>query len=252
MDNDYERITTFIKTLIEYSGIKYLSEENFIVEALTFLLLTCGIDLQSKFQLLYYQLQNDYVPWGFSAPKNNDANFVNSVEVFISLIDILMRLDVNRRVLQCHHCRTKCSCEVVATFLLSEIDLFTMQDPVQQVEQQLEAAIEDTPVVENASTPIVLGDLSKCNFINNKAIDTIVDIDISSQAKVVLNDLDNDDKMINNSEEATLSGSYSQAVSKNYDTWKGHNDDGIPIINYDALFGHQTIHDPDLQLDCGV
>lgn len=252
LDKDNERITTFFKTLLEYSGIKYFSEENFIVEALTFLLLTCNIDIQDKFQLFYYQLQNDYVPWGFSAPENNDATLIDSVDILTSLIDILMRLDVNRKVLQCHHCRTKCGCDVVATFLVSEIELFTMQDPAQQIVDDKRAVTEYASAVENASNPITLGANKEENFINNETCDIIINSNISSQENSVLNDLDKDNS-IASSGEATLSMNYiSFPPVPNFDAWKGHNDNGIPIINFDALFGHKAIDDLDLQHDCRV
>lgn len=255
MDNDNERITTFIKTLLEYSEIKFYSEENFIIEALTFILLTCNINITDRFQLLYYQLQNNYVPWGFSAPKNKDARNLDSVEVFNSLINIMLRLDVNRKVLQCHHCKSKCSCEVVATFSISEIELFTMQDPIHQ-------AAEPPPAVNNEETPDnTTVEASITNAITMRSESFIIDFEcnlqecgsqesLSSQTNSVPNG-NNVDARRTNSEEATLSSSYDIPQQKNYDAWKGHNDEGIPIINFDAMFGHSE-HDPDLQLNCKV
>lgn len=250
MDKQNERITTFVMTLLEYSGIKYYSEENFIVEALTFVLLTCDIDITKKFQLLYYQLQNDYVPWGFSAPRNNDARKLNSVDIFISLVNIMLRLDVSRQVLQCHHCKSKCCCEVVATFLIEEIDLLTMQDPINQIaDQNMEAVnINSSDINEIASiiNPITMLSDSFIIKIEEECQDFI-----SSQANSVLNDMDNGVKRKYDAEEATLSSYVINPSLRNYDAWKGHNDEGIPIINFDALFGH-TEYDLDLQLDCRV
>lgn len=232
--------------MIEYSGIKFYSEENLLVEALTFVLLTCEIDIREKFGLLYYQLQNDYVPWGFSAPIDNDVNNINSVDLFNSLIQVMLRLDVNRKVLQCMHCRTKCSCEVVATYLESEIELFTMQDPPVQVAINHAATLEPEQMTSfDIQNPILLNNQS---FIVE--VPHCVGTLSSQRQNVMLNDLDTVER--SDSSEATLTVRRCNPPFNNYDAWKGHNDDGIPIINFDAMFGHQDKDDLDLQLDCGV
>lgn len=246
LDNDTERITTFIKTLLEYSGMKYYSAENFMVETLTFILLMCEIDVKSKFQLFMYQLHNDYVPWGFEDPLHMDAGLLNFTDVFESLINILLRLDVNRKVLQCYHCRSKCSCEVVATYSDSELNLFALQDPIDQVVETI-ADQQRTPdtnvIIQHISHPITM--------LSHSFIIDIPEFKFFSQ---------NDNSMLNDSEfvkrkrcdteEATLLVYHNPNVV-NPHVWKGHNDDGIPIINFDAMFGHTDI-DLDLQLDCKV
>lgn len=244
IDQDIERITTFIQTLIEYAQLKFYSEENFIVEALTFVLLTCGIDITSKLRLLYYQLQNDYVPWGFSAPPNRNVKSLNSVDIFESLIEIMLRLDVNKKVLQCYHCKTKCSCEVVATYLVDELRLFTLQDPIEQeAEQPAEIVNNNIP--------------AKDNIIEMKSATFIIDIPeeyvtYSSQTQNGFREAHRYDKICMvecDDEVATASIERNTPDVINPHIWKGHNDDGIPFINYDAMFGHTAI-DLDLQLDC--
>lgn len=232
--NDKERITTFIKSTFEYSGMQYYSQENLLVETLTFILLNCDIDIRAKIHLLLYQLHNRYVPWDFKIPKRNNIKNIDSVDLFHSLIKIMMRLDVNKKILQCFHCKTKCSCEVVATFSESEIALFTVQDPPVQVVEN-KAVIKKEP--EN---PIIL---------NNDTF--IIDFELeyqplsSQMQNVMLNDLDIVEEC--DSERATLSGCYCDPPTMNHDAWKGHNDDGIPIINFDAMTGHKDKDDLGLQ-----
>lgn len=212
-------------------------------------MLTCEIDITDKFQLLYYQLQNDYVPWGFSAPENNDAHKVDSVDVFMSLINIMLRLDVSRKVLQCYHCKSKCSCDVVATFSIEELDLLTVQDPVSQVaDVSLKAVVDmapDTNLIASIANPITM--LSKSFIVEKEFNSQEV---TSSQENSVLNEMDNG-VSFSNTEEATLHSNYNNPQPQNHNAWKGHNDEGIPIINFDAMFGH-TEYDLDLQLDCRV
>lgn len=242
-DNGYNtlRITTFIKTLIEYSGLVFYSRENFIVEALTFLLLNFEVDIRDKFNLLMYQMNNKYVPWGFDAPKDNDVNKINYLDVFKSLINILLRLDVNRKVLQCYHCRTKCSCDVVATNLISELELFTLQDSNEQV-VHIEEPLKLTPVM---TSPILMN--------GNSFIIEIPDEHeqhISSNHNIVMH---NDSELpIWKGEHNGATPVMTPSTSMKHDSaWKGHNDDGIPIINFDALFGHTPKdHDLDLQRSC--
>lgn len=243
LDTDIERITTFIITLLEYSGIKFYSMENFIVETLTYLLLMCDIDVRSKFQLLMYQLHNNYVPWDVEDPLNKDVKSLDFVGVFDSLISILLRLDVNRKVLQCYHCKSKCCCEVVATFMETELNLFTLQDPINQV------------VDIKAEEIVIVPDHVIKNPINMLSKSFIVDIEfsepqISSQTNSMHNVLDNVEKEYCEDKEATLPIIHNPSII-NPHAWKGHNDDGIPIINFDAMFGH-TDYDLDLQPDCKV
>lgn len=259
LDND-ERIAIFISTLLEYSGIKYYSEENFIVEALTFILLTCNIDVTDKFNLLFYQLQNDYVPWGFSAPECNIVENLNSVDVFESLVNIMLRLDVNRKVLQCIHCKTKCSCEMAATFIISELDLFTVQDPIIQVVEQIDNKAVERLTPEEINETSLINMLSKSfiveieeeqntSFLHNGAKE---ERKISSLQNVMLSDFGTVDQVIDD-REATLSiHQDEQPHCMNHDAWKGHNDEGIPIINFDAMFGHTDYDDLDLQYNCKV
>lgn len=259
IDTDIERVTTFILSLIEYADLKFYSEENFIVEALTFVLLTCEIDITSKFQLLYYQIQNDYVPWGFSAPPKKNVLKLDFKAVFVSLIDIFLRLDVNRLVLQCHHCKTKCSCEVVATFLTSNLTEFTLQDLVEQETHNntvnlAPASIEQSCVTNNkeinaeSNVPFNLGNPITALSDSFIVID-IPNVDFPSNLNSPT-DIVNDDKVYYETEVATPSVSYNPDVI-NPHFWKGHNDEGVPIINFDAMFGHTAI-DLDLQLDCKV
>lgn len=243
IDQDAERITTFIRTLIEYSGLRFYSEENFLLEALTFILLTCNIDIQDKFNLFYYQLQNDYVPWDFSAPIDDDVNDLNFLDLFKSLVNVFLRLDVNRKVMQCYHCRSKCSCDVVATFLLEELNIFTMQDPIKQ---------EANQNAENENTPVRKFE----NQINMLSSSFIVDIPefyqhISSQNfDATLRDNGNSCSDKHDSRDATPLCNHTPDV-ENPHIWKGHSDEGIPFINFDAMYGH-TENDLDLQLDCKV
>lgn len=213
-------------------------------------MLTCEIDITNKFQLLYYQLQNNYVPWGFSAPENNDACKIDSVDIFMSLINIILRLDVSRKVLQCHHCKSKCSCDVVATFLVEELDLLTMQDPISQVaDVNLKAVVNIAPDIDisaSITNPITVGGKSFIIEIEHISQDVT-----SSQENSVLNEMDNGISNKSNAEEATLPSTYINPQLQDYNAWKGHNDEGIPIINFDAMFGH-TEYDLDLQLDCRV
>lgn len=248
MENEEGRITTFVQTLLEYSNIKFYSKENLLVEALTFVLLTCGINIQTQFQLLHYQLQNNYIPWGFSAPKNKDVKFINSVDLFKSLINVFLRLDVNRKVLQCYQCRTKCSCEVVATFKIEEIELFTVQDPIQQVvDSEADNLMIKAPVITNPiiqlSTSFMYEDELKYERVNQ----------ISFQNdNVMLNGFENAERKSEDGE-ATLSQTQNSFHHiDNFDAWNGHNDDGIPLFNYVANFTLSERHDFDLQLDCKV
>lgn len=160
----------------------------------------------------------------------------------------MLRLDVNRKVLQCIHCRTKCNCEVVATFLDSEIDLFTVQDLTNQVVEN-QAVLSKEPEIQtsNISNPVT---------INNGSF--IIDFDVANYAtfssrerNMMLNDLDADKQAHDGTREATLSVCCIPPVD-NFNAWKGHNDDGIPIIDYNAMFGHKDKDDLDLQLDCRV
>lgn len=160
----------------------------------------------------------------------------------------MLRLDVNRKVLQCIHCRTKCSCEVVATYLDSEIDLFTVQDPTSQVVENQAASLEEPEIrTSNIVNPI---------SINNGSF--IIDFDVatcatlsSQERNMMLNDLDADEQAHDGTREATLSTCCIPPVN-NFNAWKGHNDDGIPIIDYNAMFGHKDKDDLDLQHDCRV
>lgn len=238
LNNDKERITTFLKFTFECADMRYYARDNLLVETLTFILLNCKIDIRSKLRLFCYQVNSKYVPWDFSVPKKNSLKNLHYVDFFKSLIQVMLRLDVNRQVLQCYHCKTKCSCEVVATYSDSELDLFTMQDSTPQViEPEAEIIEPENPITLNNGT-----------FI----IDVEYHFDeISSLGKNVML-IDSDQVEVNNEGVATHSICYVDPPLPGYDAWKGHNDDGIPFINFDALCGHKDKDDLGLQQDCRV